>query len=1054
MSDDAVQDLSEAWNVRDATLFRSPNEPGEHTRFGSAVGPDALRAALDRAARTVRETPPEQDGYAVPLHEPDRPAVTDEYVLWRPEAGQLGWFDTAFGIDGNVRFVHVADAAATTLGDRLRCWHPDSTPASVDPLAAFELPRTEVEAENPLSPDEREAFFEALHDFVDAERDAELAANRAKHRASDVADLARRGVATGPLVPLGRVSRPAEVGRFQFQLPVDDGDDGFRGGDGEAADLVADADVYPDSVFLVDVRDDAAAFPLTVRTTRVQGPTLTVKADVSCDLPPSRVESLLTDDDREFWFTHLLNPVPFDRRADAIEHVADHDDKRALLTGARPVRFAADKLSVPSVDLSLNEYQQRALKWADDAEDFLCIHGPPGTGKTRTLTAYVLHTAWHGDSVLVTAHSNQAVDNLLVGDSTLDEPDTGSLHAAATDGDLSIARVGHNSKNPVVQREYATASVAEADVVAATTSGAAQFDTDHFDVAVVDEATQASRPATAIVVDCAEKLVLSGDHRQLPPYAANEGDSDEAPHASLFEHLLDTYGEDVSVLLRRQYRMHEAIVAFPNEAFYDGRLETAARNRDWQIPDLGPLVGIDVAGGEQFDHGRNSFYNPREVDVVVDEVRRLAGAGVDPADVGVIAAYSAQVQRIRSRLADTDVEDVGRVTVDTVDSFQGGEREAVVVSFVRSNDAGRSGFLEFPDEGPRRLNVALTPRAKAPRPRRRLGDARCGLAGPLPRGELCRRLRVAGCRTRRGGPTPRRGLIQSTRINSVDAVLQGLVGVQPRYVPGDDVRESSPVFRRVAGVVRRDEDVLQVPERVVLGERFGVRDVQGGPPNRLPAERADERVRVDDAAARDVHEHALRREGRQRLAVDEAARGVRQRRREHQVVGASERVVDGLVVEPHDFVGRSALLGRVPDTDGVDAEPLEPLDDGVPDGAKADDCHGRTLQFERLKVAPLAVLLAPPALVEAPRERQEEPQYLFGDAGRVDASGVRHSDAAVPELLERQVAVSGVRTREQLEVLGLGEQVFVDAAARHDPGVADVLALLGGRSRERDLVVG
>jgi hypothetical protein len=704
-SERAVQDLSETWSVRDATLFRSANAPGEESRFGSTISPDALRDALDRAARTVRETPPEQNGYAVPLHEPDRPETTDEYVLWRPDAEQLGWFDTAFGIDGNVRFVHVADAAATTLGDRLRCWHPDSTPESVDPLAEFELPRTEAEAENPLSPDECEAFFADLHEFVAAERDAELAANRAEHRDSSVDALVRRGVATGPFVSLGRVSRPDDVGRFQFQLAVDDGDDGFGGG---TADLVSDADVYPDSVFLVDVRDDAAAFPVTVRTTRVQGPTLTVKADPSCDLPPSRVESLLTDDDREFWFTHLLNPVPFDRRTDAIEHVAGHDDKRALLTGARPARFAADQLSVPSVDLSLNEYQQRALKWADDAEDFLCIHGPPGTGKTRTLTAYVLHAAWHDDSVLVTAHSNQAVDNLLVGDSTLDEPDPGSLHAAATDGDLSIARVGHNSKHPVVQREYASASVAEADVVAATTSGAAQFDTDHFDVAVVDEATQASRPATAIVVDCAEKLVLSGDHRQLPPYAANEGASDEAPHASLFEHLLDTYGEDVSVLLRRQYRMHEAIAAFPNEAFYDGRLETAERNRDWQLPGLDPLVGVDVAGGEQLDRGRTSFYNPREVDVVVDEVRRLADAGVDPADVGVIAAYSAQVQRIRSRLADTDVEGVGRVTVDTVDSFQGGEREAVVVSFVRSNDAGRSGFLEFPEEGPRRLNVALT----------------------------------------------------------------------------------------------------------------------------------------------------------------------------------------------------------------------------------------------------------------------------------------------------------------------------------------------------------
>ncbi|MFB6270895.1 MAG: AAA domain-containing protein, partial [Halobacterium sp.] len=624
MSGDAseVGDLSATWSVRDATLFRSPDAPGEETRFGSTVSPDALRDALDRAARTVRETPPEQDGYAVPLHAPDRPETTGEYVLWRPDAEQVGWFDTAFGIDGAVRFVPVADAAATTLGDRLRCWHPDTTPEAVDPLAEFELPRTRVQADDPLSEAEAESFFHDLHDAVAAERDAELAANRAQHRGSDVNDLARRGVAVGPFLSLGRVSRPDGVGRFQFQ--VADGD----------VDLVADEDVYPDSVFLVDVPGDDGEFPVAVRTTRVQGPTLTVRADASCDLAPSRLESVLADGDREFWFTHLLNPVPFDRRETAIEHVAGHDDKRALLTGQRPVRFAADRLSVPSVDLELNEYQERALKWAADAEDVVCVHGPPGTGKTRTLTAYALHAASHGDSVLVTAHSNQAVDNLLVGDSTRDDPDPGSLHAAALDGDLSVARAGHNSRNPVVRREYANASVADADVVAATTSGAAQFDTDRFDVAVVDEATQASRPATAIVLDCARKLVLAGDHRQLPPFSATEGDGEEALQPSLFEHVLDTYGDDVAVLLRRQYRMHDAIAAFPNDAFYGGRLETADAAADRTIPGLDPLVGVDVACGEQFDRGRNSYYNPREVDVVVEEVRRLADAGVDPGDVG------------------------------------------------------------------------------------------------------------------------------------------------------------------------------------------------------------------------------------------------------------------------------------------------------------------------------------------------------------------------------------------------------------------------------------
>lgn len=367
--------------------------------------------------------------------------------------------------------------------------------------------------------------------------------------------------------------------------------------------------------------------------------------------------------------------------------------------------------------MELNEYQKQALKWADDAEDLLCIHGPPGTGKTRTLTAYVLHAVWHGDTVLVTAHSNQAVDNLLVGDSTVDEPEPDTLHEVASregdereagDSGINIARVGHNSKNEVVKRNYANASVAEADVVAATTSAAAQFDTDQFDVGVVDEATQASRPATAIVLDCARKLVLSGDHKQLPPYRASESMADEQLRVSLFEYLLDRYGDDISVLLGRQYRMHADVAEFPNEAFYGGALETAARNEDWQIGSLDPLVGIDVAGEESGEAGGKSLYNPAEVEVVVEEVQRLLEAGVEPEDVGVISMYRGQVGRVRSQLRQTDIDGIGRVTVDTVDSFQGGEREAIVVSFVRSNDAGTSGFLEFPDKGARRLNVALT----------------------------------------------------------------------------------------------------------------------------------------------------------------------------------------------------------------------------------------------------------------------------------------------------------------------------------------------------------
>jgi superfamily I DNA and/or RNA helicase len=201
---------------------------------------------------------------------------------------------------------------------------------------------------------------------------------------------------------------------------------------------------------------------------------------------------------------------------------------------------------------------------------------------------------------------------------------------------------------------------------------------------------------------------LAGDHKQLPPYCADESMQEEEMHISLFEYLLNRYGDEISVLLPTQYRMHEDIVEFPNDAFYDGQLETAERNRHWSVSDLKPLMGIDISGGEQRETSGNSYFNQREAEAAAKQVKLLDQSGVDAEDIGVITAYTGQKRKIEGELRQIGIANPHRVSVDTVDSFQGGEREAIIVSFVRSNDDGHSGFLEFPDEGPRRLNVALT----------------------------------------------------------------------------------------------------------------------------------------------------------------------------------------------------------------------------------------------------------------------------------------------------------------------------------------------------------
>jgi hypothetical protein len=719
-----LSELVETWRLADARLFSADVESGRYPHVD--VG-----TALDHALDELRVETDDPDGYAIPLFEPNTPKPTSEYVVYRPDRGQVGWHDASFGVSGTERFTDAEELATTEIGHRLRFWTPENRPGIVTTVEIDDLPPRQVDPLDSLAEADAAAFFDDVREFVRNERDRERAANRAAYEQRDPHARRHSRDTVGPFVQAGAVRRGDErrgsggaagAGASSAREPADGASYRYRLADAapEHVDLRGDHGLFERNWCLADAEDDA--FPIPVRLASVDDPAVTLHPDWTAvaDEDEERVRSLLADGER-LWLSELLNPVPFERRLDAIEAVREHEEKHAILTGSRPVAFSANRYNLPESDVDLDPHQHDALVWADSADDVACIHGPPGTGKTRTLTALVQCAVEKGQTVLVTAHSNQAVDNLLVRESTPGNPESDTLHEFAQRGDCSIARVGRNSRNRVVTEEYVGNSVATADVVAATTSGAAQFETDRFDVAVVDEATQASRPATLIAFDCAEKLVLAGDHRQLPPYSADETAGAERLRPSLFETLLNRYGEEIAVLLRRQYRMHETIASFPNDAFYGGKLETADRNREWTVSDLPPLRGIDVTGPER-QRRDFSYANEAEAAVVAEEVSRLVEESADGArpdetaldhgEIGVITPYTAQKAEIERTLAETDGVDAGRIDVDTVDSFQGSERAAVVVSFVRSNDEARSGFLAFPEEGPRRLNVALT-RARA-----------------------------------------------------------------------------------------------------------------------------------------------------------------------------------------------------------------------------------------------------------------------------------------------------------------------------------------------------
>lgn len=425
----------------------------------------------------------------------------------------------------------------------------------------------------------------------------------------------------------------------------------------------------------------------------------------------------------DFIAAECTERVSYDRLSHALSYASGDRSMRPMLSGARPLRFGSPiDTVVQSEALELNQFQRTAAESALRAKDAFCIHGPPGTGKTRTLVALIKEIVDRSGTVLVCAHSNQAVDNLIIGTSTSEEPDSTSLHGLAQENDFTIQRIGREHQmNPIVRENYTKPVNGYGDVVATTTNSAGRLKwpsgepKTRFSYTIVDEATQATIPSTLIPAELSHRLILAGDHKQLPPYCSSEDMREENFHISLFEHLLNIYGDQIAITLQRQYRMNERIATFPNRAFYDDRLQHGEENRDWQLGDRIPLRGINVERENKWENEsdkddqdeEDSPGNESEAKIVKAQVHRLIEDGVSADDIGVITPYNGQVKLIEQELSQLDLPP-RRIEVDTIDSFQGSEREAIIVSFVRSNPEGNSGFLEFSEEGPRRLNVALT----------------------------------------------------------------------------------------------------------------------------------------------------------------------------------------------------------------------------------------------------------------------------------------------------------------------------------------------------------
>lgn len=449
---------------------------------------------------------------------------------------------------------------------------------------------------------------------------------------------------------------------------------------------------------------------------------------------------------------------------EAIHDLRETEDRklqhlRAVLIGDEQPSFRTEQ---PVTFPWLNTSQQKAVQKVLCAREVAIVHGPPGTGKTTTLVEAIGETLRREAQVMVCAQSNAAVDwiseqlmargisvlrvgnpmrisdNLLAAsyerryESHPDYTELWSIRKAIRE---TIARL---SGNRLSGSERASAQnylnklrgrcaefeirinedlFASSRVIACTLIGTASrvLERRHFPTLFIDEAAQAFEAACWAAIRHADRVVFAGDHKQLPPTIKCR----EAERAGLGRTLMEVVAQNKPTcveLLTTQYRMHTDIMQFSSQWFYHGRLVAATECAHRTIVPIDPpLIWIDTAnlGYEEEQNGLSqSRLNANEGILLVETLKLYVNQlGMDRllnerVDFGIISPYKSQVQLLR-RLVKQDKSLrplLPYITVNTVDGFQGQERDVVLISMVRGNDEGRIGFLG----DLRRMNVAIT----------------------------------------------------------------------------------------------------------------------------------------------------------------------------------------------------------------------------------------------------------------------------------------------------------------------------------------------------------
>lgn len=449
---------------------------------------------------------------------------------------------------------------------------------------------------------------------------------------------------------------------------------------------------------------------------------------------------------------------------DALEQVAKTKDTRLvemrnILLGNAPARFGE---GFPIRFPWLNKSQELAVNQIINAKDVAIVHGPPGTGKTTTLVESIYETLHRESQVLVCAQSNIAIDYLCeklidrgvpvlrignparVNDKIFahtyekkyeSHPDYHELWSIRksvreiiknirnkSDGNNSIKEKLNKLRSRATEIEIKIEQdlFSEARVIASTLISAGSKILSHkkFTTVFIDEAAQALEAACWIPILKSERVIFAGDHYQLPP-TIKCIDADRAGLSITLMQKLMHNKKNVSTMLTMQYRMHQDIMEFSSKVFYDSMLTASP---DVQYRSIlswdSPLVWINTSGTsyeESFFQKSKSLVNKEEAKLLIEQlilyIKSIGKERVisEQIDFGIISPYKGQTYYLRHLIKQNSFPRSirKRISVNTVDGFQGQERDVILISLVRTNATGRIGFLS----DLRRMNVAIT-RAK------------------------------------------------------------------------------------------------------------------------------------------------------------------------------------------------------------------------------------------------------------------------------------------------------------------------------------------------------